>query len=119
MNLPASLGMQSAALSMAGPWQNSTTRLRARLLRQKWRKCGRVGMTEDRARRVVCAESTNSPQKQNIGKRREPEGPMSDARRGKGLRRAGSRAQWKLSHGPLHEGKYGSDAVSPQIAARS
>src|SRR5260221_13176961 len=116
MNLPASLGMQSAALSMAGPWQNSTTRLRARLLRQKWRKCGRVGMTEDRARRVVCAESTNSPQKQNIGKRREPEGPMSDARRGKGVRRAGSRGQWKLAHGRLHNGKNASEEPRPRPA---
>jgi hypothetical protein len=38
---------------------------------------------------------------------------------GKGLGRADGRAQRQLSNGPLHEGKYGSDAVSPQIAARS
>src|SRR6266567_8796015 len=53
--------MQSATLSMAGPWQNSMTRPRARLLRQKWRKCGRVGMTEDRVSPVLPQAGIHGP----------------------------------------------------------
>src|SRR2546430_1390449 len=45
-------------------------------------------------------------------------GPLSDAWWGEGLRRTDRPTQRKLSHRPLHEGKYRDDAVAPKIAAR-